>query len=83
MALINPMLYFLFVDESGQDHNNSPYEVIAGLAVEDKDLWNFIRLIHDFEFDYFFGCTYGTEKREIRAISFLNRKTYRIKSKLQ
>jgi hypothetical protein len=75
------MSYFLFVDESGQDHNNSPYEVIAGLAVEDKDLWHFIRLIHDFEFECF-GWKYGNEKREIKARGFLNRKTFRLANQM-
>ena len=32
------MAYFLFVDESGQDHRESPCEVLAGVAVEDRDL---------------------------------------------
>ena len=71
------MAFLLFVDESGQDRREAPYEVIAGLAVEDKDLWNFIRLVHDFEFECF-GCKYGNEKREIKARKFLNRKTFRL-----
>ena len=29
------MAFFLFIDESGQDRRNSPYEVLAGVAVED------------------------------------------------
>ena len=33
----NDMAYFLFIDESGQDHRDSPYEVLAGVAIEDRD----------------------------------------------
>jgi hypothetical protein len=32
------MAYFLFIDESGQDHHDSPYEVLAGITVKDEDL---------------------------------------------
>jgi len=32
------MAYFLFVDESGHDQGESPYEVLGGIAVEDRDL---------------------------------------------
>lgn len=75
------MAFLLFVDESGQDRRKSPYEVIAGLAVEDKDLRDFIRLIHDFEFECF-GCKYGNDKREIKARKFLNRKTFRLANQM-
>lgn len=34
------MAYFLFIDESGQDHKSSPYEVLAGIAIE----WGFRRI---------------------------------------
>jgi len=36
------MAYFMFVDESGQDHRDSPYEVLAGVAVHDTKLWDLI-----------------------------------------
>jgi hypothetical protein len=38
------MSYFLFVDESGCD-GSPPYETLAGVAVEDRDLWNVILLL--------------------------------------
>ncbi len=34
------MSYMLFIDESGRDLRESPYAVLAGIAVEDRDLWN-------------------------------------------
>jgi Protein of unknown function (DUF3800) len=43
------MAYFLFIDESGQDHHDSPYEVLAGIAIDDKNLWNFIRSVQELE----------------------------------
>jgi uncharacterized protein DUF3800 len=30
------MAWFLFIDESGQDHREAPYEVLAGVAIEDR-----------------------------------------------
>ena len=69
------MAIFLFVDESGQDHSSAPYEVLAGLAVNRKELWDFIRIIHDFEVECF-GLKYGNNRREIKARKFLNRRTF-------
>ena len=75
------MAYFLFIDESGQDHQDSPYEVLAGFAINDKDLWNFIREIHDIELSCF-GRRYRLDGREIKAKKFLNRKTFRLAAQL-
>jgi hypothetical protein len=36
------MAYFFFVDESGTDRQDSPYEVLCGVAIKDSDLWNII-----------------------------------------
>jgi hypothetical protein len=69
------MAIFLFVDESGQTHSSAPYEVLAGLAVNRKELWNFIRVIRDFEVECF-GLKYGNDRREIKARKFLNRRTF-------
>jgi hypothetical protein len=32
------MAFLLFLDESGHDLVHSPYQVLAGVAVEDRDL---------------------------------------------
>lgn len=48
------MAWFLFIDESGQDRGASPYEVLAGIAVEDRAIWNLIVDVHDAE-EHFFG----------------------------
>jgi hypothetical protein len=75
------MAFFLFIDESGQDHHDSPYEVLAGIAIEDKDLWNFIRCAHDLEIECF-GRKYREKDNEIKARSFLKRKTFRLAKQL-
>lgn len=75
------MSYFLFIDESGQDHRDSPYEVLAGFAIEDKQLWDFIKAAQDLELECF-GRPYRSGEREIKAIKFLNRKTFRLANQL-
>lgn len=52
------MAYFLFLDESGHDLKESPYEVLAGVSVEDRDLWNLIEAIKDAE-ERNFGLRYS------------------------
>jgi hypothetical protein len=71
------MAYFLFVDESGQDHRDSPYEVLAGLAVEDRDLWNLIKALQEAEIRLF-GRRYSADERELKAKKILKTKTYRL-----
>jgi len=41
--------YFLFVDESGGDRREAPYEVLAGVCIEDRDVWNLIDSIKEAE----------------------------------
>lgn len=74
------MAYFLFVDESGHDLLPSPAEVIAGVAIEDKDLWNFILDIKSLEMRCF-GMRYPKHK-EIKARSFLTRAVFRKSKRL-
>src|SRR5688572_13249372 len=75
------MAYFLFIDESGQDHRDSPYEVLAGIAIRDKDLWNLVREIHRLEM-VCFGRRYRENGREIKATKFLSKKTFRLANQL-
>lgn len=71
------MSWTLFVDESGQDQRNSPYEVLAGVAIEDRQIWPLIRQISDAQ-EHFFGmrlfAAYGAEAK---AKELLKTKTYR------
>lgn len=71
------MAFFLFIDESGHDLGESPYEVLAGISVEDRDLWNLIDAIKDAE-ERFFGLRYSKYKEEFKGKKFLKRKVFRL-----
>ena len=44
---------FFFIDESGQDHKEAPYEILAGIAIHEQDLWNIIQAIQNLELEIF------------------------------
>lgn len=69
------MAWFLFIDESGQDRKESPYEVLAGVAILDSDLWNLIKELHNAEVAHF-GRRYSDGTRELKAKAILKRKTF-------
>lgn len=75
------MAYFLFVDESGQDRRESPYEVLAGVAVRDQDLWNLIQALRDAELRHF-GVRYTADRGELKAKKLLKTKTFRLAAQL-
>lgn len=70
------MAYFLFIDESGQDHRASPYEVLAGVAVKDSSLWQMIRAIQAAEAEHF-GVRYSGGERELKAKKVLKKKVFK------
>lgn len=70
------MAYFLFIDESGQDRRESPYEVLAGVAIEDRDLWNLIQAIQEAELRIF-GVRYSHGVRELKGKKLLKKKAYK------
>ncbi|HXC57215.1 MAG TPA: DUF3800 domain-containing protein [Rhizomicrobium sp.] len=71
------MAWFLFIDESGQDHKESPYEVLAGVAIEDRVLWPLIKELHDTEVAHF-GRRYSAGARELKGKKILKAKTFRL-----
>jgi hypothetical protein len=75
------MSYFLFVDESGQDRRDSPYEVLAGVAIEDRLLWPLITAIQRAELNCF-GCRYTSATHELKAKKLLNRKVFRLAAQM-
>ena len=76
------MAYFMFVDESGQDHRDSPYEVLAGVAVHDTTLWDLICAIKRAE-RACFGTTYARgDERELKAKKLLTKKAFRLAAQL-
>lgn len=71
------MAWFLFIDESGQDRQDSPYEVLAGVAIKDRVLWPLVREIHDAEISRF-GRRYSSDRHELKGKKILKRKTFRL-----
>ncbi len=70
------MSYLLFMDESGHDRVVSPREVLAGVAIEDRDLWNFIGEVHQAEIRHF-GRRVSAGHRELKGEKLLKRKVFR------
>jgi hypothetical protein len=68
------MSYVLFVDESGGQ--DSCYDVLAGVSIEDRDLWNMVLALQDAEI-HNFGRPYRSGNREIKAKKILKRKTFK------
>ena len=71
------MSFFLFIDESGQDLGASPYEVLAGFAVEDQSMWNLILALREAETRQF-GMRYTSGSGELKARKLLKKKTFRL-----
>jgi hypothetical protein len=69
------MAYFLFIDESGTGQE-SPYEVLAGIAIEDRDLWNLVLALQEAELRCF-GIRYKNGNHELKARKLLKTKTFR------
>lgn len=76
------MGHFLFIDESGQDRQESPYEVLAGIAVQDSELWNLIQRTHVLEQDVF-GMRVSEGKLELKGKKLLKRKTFRLAGQVE
>lgn len=75
------MSHLLFLDESGHDRRDSPYEVIAGVALEDRDIWNLICELQDAE-ARFFGRRITPGMMELKARSLLKKKTFRLAAQM-
>lgn len=71
------MSWSLFIDESGQDQRASPYEVLAGIAVEDRKIWPLIRQLADCERHYFGMRLFAAYGREAKATKLLDRGAFR------
>ncbi|MBN1513070.1 MAG: DUF3800 domain-containing protein [Phycisphaerae bacterium] len=68
----------LFIDESGQDHNVMPCEVLAGVAVAQTDLWNLIKAIRAAEREHFGDYLRSLRVTEPKAKQLLKRKRFRL-----
>ena len=75
------MGYFLFIDESGHDRKFAPYEVLAGLCVEDRELWNLIQRVWSAE-ERFFGQRVTDGFLELKGKKLLKRKTFTLANQM-
>lgn len=71
------MSWSFFIDESGQDRGPSPYEVLAGVAVEDCKIWPLIRQLSDAQQHHFGMRLFEAYGREAKATKLLDRRTFR------
>ncbi len=67
----------LFVDESGHDHGAMPYEVLAGVAIAEDNLWNIVRAIRATEREHFGDLLRNLRSAEAKAKELLKRKRFR------
>ncbi len=47
------MSWLMFLDESGHDHRNTPYEVRGGIVLHASKLWSFIQSVQEAERNWF------------------------------
>lgn len=73
--------YLLFIDESERDRQESHYEVLAGVATRDRNLWELVRKVQRAELECF-GRRYTPDNREAKAKALLKRKTFRLAGQL-
>lgn len=67
----------LFIDESGQDHGAMPYEVLAGVAVSEDNLWNLVKAVRAAEKEHFGDYLRNLRVTEMKAKKLLKRKRFR------
>ena len=70
------MAWFLFIDESGHDRRASPYEVLAGVAIQDQAVSGVISELQEAE-SRCFGRRYSDGPRELKGKALLKRKVFR------
>lgn len=77
------MSWSLFIDESGQDRRSSPYEVLAGIAIEDRKIWPLIRQLSDAQLHIFGMRLYEAYGQEAKAKELLTRKVFRLATQME
>lgn len=70
------MSYLLFMDESGHDHTNTPFEVRGGIALHARRLWPFIRAMTTLEEATFGDLLHGYGS-EIKGAKLLDKTRFR------
>ena len=70
------MSWLLFLDESGHDHRNTPYEVRGGFAIHASKLWPFIQAVRTLE-QSTFGAYLHEYGSEIKGSKLLKKKRFK------
>jgi len=70
------MSWLLFMDESGHDHRNTPYEVRGGFTIRDSELWPFMQEWRRLERDCF-GINLAEYRKELKGCKLLDRDRFR------
>lgn len=70
-----------FIDESGTDHKEAPYEVLAAISIKENTLWNIIQAIQEAEFKHF-GTSFRVAGLELKGKKLLKKKVFRQASQL-
>ncbi len=70
------MSYLLFLDESGHDHRNLPYEVHGGFALNAKNLWPLVKALTTLE-QAAFGDFLHRFKMEIKGSRLLDKDRFK------
>ncbi|MGL4489269.1 MAG: DUF3800 domain-containing protein [Rhizobiaceae bacterium] len=73
----------MFIDESGQDKRQSLYEVLAGIAIEDRKLWPLIRKLSDAQQRIFGVRLFEAYGSEAKAQKLLKTKVFKHANQLQ
>lgn len=69
------MSWLLFMDESGHDHHNMPYEVRGGIAVHAGRLWPLVRGLQALEVECF-GAELNAFKKEFKGHNLLDKERF-------
>lgn len=70
------MSWLLFMDESGHDHRNMPYEVRGGIALHAGRVWPFIQALQRVELDSF-GAYLHQYRKEIKGHKLLDKDRFK------
>src|SRR5688572_19913515 len=71
----------LFIDESGHHESGTPYEVLAGVAVSEDNLWNLVKAVRSAERDHFGGYLRNLLSNETKGRKLLKTKRFKLANK--
>ncbi|RIH81626.1 DUF3800 domain-containing protein [Calidithermus roseus] len=71
----------LFLDESGTDRKEAPYEVLAGVAVDERRAWRLIEAVRAAQLEHF-GVELSDVLKEFKGSQLLHRKKFRLAAQL-